>query len=659
MFVNEEFDTLPEAPIQYGQVEQWRKNNRTLQFQFSPISNDGLACISPSDLTKNDIPILPQEGKIYPTSIPGLTYTPEYRTFVLQTSSALQIVLNFNFVNSTENIRDGRWDSEIPMFIGNFVELIHPYTASNHRLADVNNIVRCFHALRFQLDSKNNIAAAFSQWVNNADIDQSAEQLPELLNNHNPLNSLQFWQCIYTLAIRNMTSLCADALEAALPKTSEQDLVQHFVQCLREYPVDADVFTFKAWQNLVKTGSNKVQQVSDNSLRIYFQSFLSILQGSRTEILSKSNSWIEAMSGLFCYSDPTRKHLDDYYMLAVEQFPVDETLAWESGCAAVIRGDFLAAIEKIESLDPFVAAVVCETCEAKGLMDVYLPEAFSDIREWLRINFAKLCLDDKDLAPVGVQLLQLIGSDEARAIFAEYVPRMVLISPDDIAFALSVAKDFNLPGTVRAIHRATAKRLEAQGAYLEAFINLDSIQDVEGLRTLAWKMFEECLLLGEPLGGLVLEDLVNDTLDYEISDVVKDTLAPYVVLAKSQEYLRSGKSRQAAQHLAALVRFSHIPVKYLGLLFLLVEHLLDRSQPRVFDLRELIDLMRAVDKWEEGISKDATVRQESKQLYMFSLDPVEDKSTATTIDPDLMTCLKSIRGKLTREVSRAYMENPQ
>lgn len=658
LFISEEFDTLPEAPIAEGKVKQWRENGRTLSFQFSPVSNGGFAWVTPLDIGKErDLPILPQESKIYPTPIPGLNYTKEYEEFVHRVSQMLLDVLSINTESQND---DRRWDAEIPAYIDQLIALIHEYSAKSHRLADVNNILRCFNAIRFQPDSKNNIASAFASWVNNSDLEQSTELLSELLQTQSPLSNPVFWKCIYTLTIRSMSDLCADAFEAVIKTVPHEQkrILDLVVQCLREYPRDSDTFTFKSWKTAVHEISKSTKSISDHFIRQQLETLFSLFLGDNSTILRLSNSWFEAMSGLLCYNDPTRKQLEEYYITAVDVFPIDESLAWESGCAAVIRGDFLVAIEKTESLDPFVATVISETCDAKGLMDVYIQESFSEVRDWLRINFAKLCLDDGVLAVSGVQLLMAIGSEEARAIFAEYVPKMVLRDALDINMALQAALSFDLEDTARTIHKAVSKRLESQSSYVEALIHLDDIQDTDALRTLSWKLFEECLLLGEPLPNIVLKDAVNNTLDFEISNTVTDFLTPYAILAKAQTYLQQGTSKLAAQHFVALVQFPFLPVKYLGLLFLLTETLLNRSQPRVFSVSELAVVMKAVDKWEDAITNDSVVRRESKQLHQFSLQPIEEGEERDD-DPNLFACARSIREKLAKEVSRAYMENPQ
>lgn len=672
IFVSQEFDTLPEAPIRQGSVPQWRKNNRTLAFQFSPISNEGFAWITPQDLThERDLPIQEGETKVYPAVIPGLNYTTEYRQFVSECFQFLQTMLEINASMNNHDIelrRDMRWDENISVYLQQFIELVNAYSKDNQRLADVNNIVRCFNAIRFQSDTKNNVATAFADWVNNADVNPNIELLPEIMENGSPLSHPLFWDSIYSLTLRNMTELCVNALTSILDTvTSEHSIlaVRYAITCLSEYPRGANSFEFKIWKSNVASIVQSIKLVEDRKLRLKLEGLFNILMGDESVILSLSTSWFEAMCGLLCYADPTRKRLDEYYVISVEYHPVDQTLAWEEGCSAIIQGDFLVAIEKTESLDPFVAAFISEACEAKGLMDVYIDDSFTSVRNWLLINFSKLCLDDSSLAPAGIQLLQFIRTDEAKAIFAEYVPRMVLLSPQEVEVAINGALDFGLDETVRIIHKTTSKRLEAEGAYLEALIHLDNVQDRSGLRTLSWKLFEECLLKGESLNDALLNDAVNNTLDFEVSPVVRESLAPYAVLAKALEYLKDGSSIKAAKHLAALFRFPHIPVKYFSLLFLLMGILLDRQHPRVFTVTELVDAMKAVDKWEEAIGKDPSALRESKRLMEFSLSSIENVSDSNdpgaksnNNDPDVESIIKNTRMKLAREVSRAYMENP-
>lgn len=672
LFVSQEFDTLPEAPIKPGLVEQWRENNRTLAFQFSPVSNDGAAWITPVDYKHelerdSGVPILPQESKIFFSSIPGLSYTPEYLRFVAESFPFLQKIVEINISMNRGDIdvrREMRWNEGISEFIEEYIQLINSSSENNQRLADVNNIVRCFNAIRFQPDSKNNIASLFAEWVNCADENPNTEALEQIMmGKSNPADNYMYWNMLYSATIRNLTELCVNMLEPIAQYYQGENsklMIQNAISLLREYPKDSDMFTLRVWKHNVAELIKTLQTVEDRNLQMKLQTFFSILHGDRDVILKRSTSWFEAMCGLLCYTDPTRKRLDEYYVQCVEYHPVDQTLAWEEGCSSVINGSFLDAIEKIESLDPFVATVISETCEAKGLMDIYLNESFTNVRNWLLINFAKLCLDVSSLAPAGVQLLVMIRTDEAKAIFAEYVPRLVFIRPEEVEIAINTAMDFGLEDTVKTIHRTTARRLEAEGAYLEAMVHLDQIQDKDGLRTLAWKLFEECLVRGEPLDDDVLEDAVNSkSLEFDISPVVRESLAPYAVLAKALTYLRNGSSIAAAKHFAALFRFPYIPVKYYSVLFLSMDLLLKRQQPRVFSISELTDVMRAIDKWEEAAVKSESIQKEIKDLMAMTLRAVDvpGKKVDESREFDIDLVLKNTRKKLAKEISRAYMEN--
>lgn len=667
LFITEEFDTLPEAPIAPGMVDKWRENDRTLAFQFNPASNDGFAWITPTDYKHElerdgGVPIQKEDTKLYPASIPGLKYTPEYTGFVTECFMHLQRMVNANISMNSGGLdfrRDMRWNDQISDYISEFLQLIDACSDTNQRLRDVGHIVRCFNAIRFQPDTRNNVASLFSEWVNWADENPTSELVEQVMAQENPEQDSRFWLLLYIATVRNVIDLCAAMLSSIKDHytgNNSKHMIDYAIQLMTEYPKDCNTFVFSEWKKNVEEMKRSLELVEDARLQSRLELLCSILLGNKETIFQVSSTWYEAMCGLLCYADPTRKRLDEYYVLSVERYPVDQTVAWEEGCSAVIQGDFLIAIEKIESLDPFVATVISETCEAKGLMDIYLGDSFTNIRNWLLINFAKLCLDERALALSGVKLLVQINTSEAKAIFAEYVPRLVLVQPEDVEELINTAMDLGLDETVKIIHRTTAKQLEMEGAYLESMIHLEQIQDRNALRTLSWKLFEECLVRGEPLSDFMLADAVENRQTIDIAPAVRESLAPYAVLAKAFIYLREGSSIKAANHFIALFRFPHIPVKYYCVLFMSMDLLLQRQQPRVFSVVELTDVMRAIDKWEEAVQKDERTRQEIREL-MKLISRTSANDDESTKEMEIQHILKNTRQKLAKEVSRAYMES--
>lgn len=649
-------EELPEAPIKESLLDQFLSNNRTLAFELNPATNDGIAWIAPQDISKSkELPIQKQESKLYPVFVPGLNYTEEYRSLIIDSFNSLQEILKISF---NRNL-DMRFSPAISRIVENYIESINAIEANNQKLADANNIIRCFQAVCFQADNQNKIARPFMSWVNFANVNPATELLPEIMSSNKPLEHPMFWQCLCGLALRNLFDLAVQALQSVLPAFADAQAslcVQHIIKLLESYNSESEPHIFRLWKDEVLHGLQSASYIQDLELRHNITALLRILSGDRNTILGISTSWFEAIAAFFCYIDPTRLRLEEYYEIAVEQLPVDVTVAWEEGCAAVMTGQYFLAIEKIESLDPFAATVICESCEAKGLMDSYADNSFTDVRNWLLINFAKLCISDLELLGVGIDLLQLIQTNEAREIFAEFIPRVDFKSPEDANLAIHAAHAFALPEVARILNKITAKKMEAQGSYVEALIHFETSKDIKALVHVAWKLFEDVLISGVPSDNLILVDAVNNTLDFEISPTVRNALAPYAVLAKTFEFLNDNASSQAARHVAALFKFPYMPVKYLGLLFLLAGRLLDRKQPRVFNTSELVLMMKALDKWED----DANAKQRAIGLELVEECVVQagDEEAWEKLKKEIQSGLmfSEFRMKLAKEVSRAFLE---
>lgn len=647
---------LPEAPIQEGMLKTFLDSNRRIAFKMNPASNEGLAWIARADLKKvSELPIQPQDSKLYPIVIPGFSYTEEYRNFVIDSFNSLQEILKISFNRTL----DMRFSPAIAKIVENYIDSINSIGPNEQKLADANNIIRCFQAVCFQADNRNKIAKPFMNWVNFANVNPATEMLAEIMTSSSPLQHPMFWKCVSGLVLRNLFDLAIQSFQAVLPSINDGQAslcIQQIIRLLQTYDCESEPHIFRSWKDNVFHAVQSASRIGDLELRHNISGLLRILSGDQNTILGISSSWFEAIAAFFCYIDPTILRLEEFYELAVDQLPVDVTVAWEDGCSAVITRQYFLAIEKIESLDPFAATVICESCEAKGLMDSYADNSFTDVRNWLLINFAKLCIADPELPGVGIDLLQLIQTAEAREIFAEFIPRVDFKNPDDVSLAIHAAHAFELPETARILNKITAKKMEAQGSFVEALIHFETCKDTKALVHVAWKLFEEVLISGELSDNFVLNDAVNNTLDFEISPTVRNALAPYAVLAKTFEYINTNASSQAARHVAALFKFPYMPVKYLGLLFMLAGRLLERSQPRVFNTSELVLMMKALDKWEDDSNKKQ--RQIGLELVEECVLPKADEETWDKLKKSIYSGLmfSEFRMKLAKEVSRAFME---
>lgn len=642
---------LPSAPVKEGMMKQVVENGRTLSFKTNPSSNEGIAWITPKDFAKsNDVPIAEEETILYPVTIPGYGYSDDYRSFVHGSFIALREIVTHLADNSAEDVRFSPVISDI---MEGYVKSIIKFGAEDQKLIDASNIIRCLLATSFQADNKNWIAKPFLEWVNYANVNPATSALSEIMNSDEPLKHPMFWQCLTTLVLRNILNLVIDVLKTILPSITDTQAnlsIQQILYLLDHHDTELDSYSFNSWKEKVEIALEQAKQIEDNSLRQNITTIFEVLAGNQNTILGLSSSWFEAMGAFLCYIDPTRLRLEEFYNTAVEALPVDETVAWEEGCSAVIRGHYFLAIEKVESLDSFAATVVCEACQGKLLIDNY-----SDIRNFLLINFAKLCVADPVLASDGIDLLALIRTEEAREIFAEAVIRQPLDSFEKLSVLIQLARDFQLDDTVKTLNKITAKNMEAEGNYVEALVHLEMCQDRKSMVHFAWKLFEETLISGVPSNNIVLIDAVKNTLDFEISSAVRSALAPYAVLVQAFEAFNANLSTTAAQAIAALLKFPFLPVKYFGLIFLLAGRLLGPEKPRSFKSSEIILLMKGLEKWESNNSKKE--REAGLKLVEECVRNGVDEETEKKMgDIKTGSVFNDFRVLLVREVARAYSE---
>lgn len=72
---------LPDAPVAHGMMNEFSKRGRTLKFVMHPLLSEGTAWI---DKKSGDAVVLPEETKIFPTSIPGTNRSVEYSSVILR-----------------------------------------------------------------------------------------------------------------------------------------------------------------------------------------------------------------------------------------------------------------------------------------------------------------------------------------------------------------------------------------------------------------------------------------------------------------------------------------------------------------------------------------------------------------------------------------------
>jgi hypothetical protein len=359
----------------------------------------------------------------------------------------------------------------------------------------------------------------------------------------------------------------------------------------------------------------------------------------------------------------------EYFEKAVAVHPIDTTVDWIVGATAVISGEILKAIQTLEILDSCVAATIAEICYERGLLDTYIDVA-SDARQpvvdWLVVSHAEKCLCDAELASTGLGLLELVGSERARSVVADALPRIRWESTSQIEDALDLARRLNLPDTEKRLNMAVATTCFANGRFLTGLVALERAGNTRAIAKWVWKLFEDSLVLLSVQGdgvtkSIVMSDFDHVTGDDAVSPLLREFLAPVAVLGRFLDHMEAGRGVAAANSVSALFQFPYLPRKYIGLLIATVGPLVSRRHPRVFASTDLVRIVDSLDRWETGDSAEV---HEGLLLIESSLEAAQHRKELGRHDwrrgyngpVSGDKVVKHVRSDLAHEFARAYLD---
>ncbi|KAA8916655.1 hypothetical protein TRICI_001181 [Trichomonascus ciferrii] len=656
---------LDGAPIPSGGVKTWSESNRTLFFKTNPVSIDGITWVCSKEWTKGDR-AFDVEKQLFPTEVPGYPATEEYKQLVVDSYGVMT-----EFVRTQDQMPHTReWEEMTKEYIDKYVNLLTQYTNNtiDENLLDALSIGLCFNVVCFTPSFIHDISKPFLEWVNTVDPGWPVEDTREVIQTNPPTEHPSFWNYIHHLTIRGLSETAASVLKSAYGSHLDTDVAECFdyaIQLFRSYPeADGTKYSFRQWRESCLAAKLKASEISTIEWRIEVQKMFEIMSGDVDAILSTAATWYEAVGAMLKYREPKRSRLFEYYEQTTALLPPDYTVAWEAGCASVLAGNYLQAIQKVESLDLCTAATLTQFCKQRGLLDRYVEiskqqQGQQGIAEWLLLQHAQQCLSTKELMGIGVELLRDIGTYQAIQIIGEALPRLIGTDVDEIEWAVGVAAELGLEETERSINKATARMFLSRQAHLDAFVAFERAGDVTGLSVHCWKLFEECLTTQHMPIDDITALAISENNDLEISPLIRECISPCAVLAGFIQNIQSATPSSAAKYITALLQFPYLPSKYIGILIAMTIPLLSRDRPRIFKVPDLISIMTAVDSWENGdkdeFNSGMALLEHSLAIAPSGTSPYDWRSQFQ-VGVAGQRVIQTARIRLAKEMSRAYLE---
>ncbi|KAK9376883.1 Nup85 nucleoporin-domain-containing protein [Lipomyces chichibuensis] len=654
--------TLQDAPIAAGRLRDWQDRKRTLKFRLPPLYNNGIAWIDGKKLDGGDqVPIVPEEMKIFPTEIPDSAFSDEYTKFVIDSHELYRALSDADQIGEpmdpSENI--------LPKYATTFLQILDAARRRifDERLSEAYVVCHCLFASYFA-DPGITRAEAIMDWLNQYDPRPTTEETRDIMTTPVPYDEPGFWELVQKLALRGLFFQCSNCLkEAGIPYIDPESnrALQTATSILETAPKGAKAFEgHRQWRARAIAFGEKCAKLSDVKLRRGLIALANILRGDSDTILALSESWQEATASLFLFHDPAPSRLSEYYQMAVAEFPVDLTVISEAGCAAVIAGDIPKALSVAERLDVCVAAHIADFCDRQRMLDEFYNVDTLELppfRDWLFMAHAINCCANPGTWLVGAAYLKDTEGIEGLSIIRESITHVYLDTEATLTELLDLCKELQFDSEARQIVMAWSKLQLSRNQVGSAIEWLDYIGNSLEIRAITWQLLESHLLKGLTLPDAILQRYLLSP--HLCPAMIREFIAPYATYFAFKIHLNEGDIVEAAQYLASLIQFAFLPDRFFGALLGELLPLLDRSQPRALPTSELIAIMNSLYQWE----KDSRKYTEGIQFLAKSLsvtreaaDMAEDDWRVEYANVSAKEVIKLVRSKLVTEVSRAYLE---
>ncbi|KAK9246500.1 Nup85 nucleoporin-domain-containing protein [Lipomyces tetrasporus] len=653
---------LQDAPIVAGRLQDWQDRQRTLKFRLPPLYNSGVAWIDGKKLDGGDqVPVVPEEMKIYPAEIPDSAFSDEYTKFVKDSYELYRALTNTDHIGRPIDPSE----NNLPKYATTFLQILDAARRRifDERLSEAYVVCHCLFASYFA-DPGTTRAEALMEWLNQYDPRPTTEETRDIMTAPLPYDEPGFWELVHKLAMRGLFFQCSNCLKEAgviYADSESKNAMQTATSILETAPKGSKAFGgHRQWRARAITFAEQVAKLSDVKLRKGLIALANILRGDNDTILALSESWQEATAALFLFHDPAPSRLSEYYQKAVVEFPVDLTVISEAGCAAIIAGDIPKALSVAERLDVCVAAHMADFCDRQRMLDDFYNVATLDLppfRDWLFMAHAINCCANYGTWFIGAAYLRDTEGTEGLSIIRETITHVYLDSERTLTELLDICKELQFDKEAQQIVIAWSKLQLSRNQFGSALEWLDSIGNGHEIRAIAWQLLESSLLNGLTLPDSILQQYLPSP--QLCPGLIREFIAPYAIYFAFKNHLKEGNIVDAAQYLASLIQFSYLPGRFFGALLGELIPLLDRRRPRALPTAELIAIMNCLYQWE----KDAGKRAEGIQFLEVCLSATREATDLAEDDwrieyPNIAAqdVIKLVRSKLIKELSRAYLE---
>lgn len=586
------------------------------------------------------------------------------------------------------------------------------------------NILDCIYANIFCKDVRFR-PELLCKWVNRYDSKPDQELVEEIMiNSPKPYLHAQFWNTyLAQLITRGCFNEATDVLKNSKFEELEEtepslySIIQDFQTLIGNYQSLSLKGQFREWilkaSELRDSYSNFKADIKGSENVLIADQIYELVCGitGLTKTLSAlTSTWYELFLALSLYHTPDDELVTiENYNIAIREKPAglvddfedDEEILVEHAFINILEANLLKVLETIAIFDQATAAYVSRLFELKGVLTSYYQGLFHThtanellskrtVSEYLLTKNAYENLNFHPLVPAGLGILMnpdislsVESAKNNRKVISDFLPNFDFKTNDDLEWGLTICAKLNLVSTAKKLYLKYGKKSLKDGHIYEAlnmFVQCydpdsgseESSEGMTQVHDLVWNsLFQDSLINNRPVKDELINNIVEHKVDekFEIHPVNRQCLSPYAVLIeffKSLEKIDESTSpMKVLSKLVHLIRFNHLPKKFIPLLLAQILPFFHNKKIGKFQLPDLIIITELIDNYESQATVDELIQGD--EVYKYSIQNYEKQTSSydwrillkeshIEIPTDSKSLTRSLRNELVAKIGKVFID---
>ncbi|KAJ2740563.1 hypothetical protein GGI20_005742 [Coemansia sp. BCRC 34301] len=235
-----------------------------------------------------------------------------------------------------------------------------------------------------------------------------------------------------------------------------------------------------------------------------------ILRGNADAIATEGESWLDVVSAVLLYSEPTAQadRLPALASVVAEQFPRAEFSVVDRALFALLSHDLAEFLVFCNQIDPWLAAHITDLMDHISILDQCRVAFAVDPRSHYLVALGEAYVAHEGLWRVGLDYLGLCGTRAARCVMAECAVRVPLESDTKAQQVLRVCSDYGLAQAADRIHRQLGRQQWLRGRLGAAIGHFAQVADNASIARICDQLWAQYLASGELAYGPVIDGVM-------------------------------------------------------------------------------------------------------------------------------------------------------